>query len=86
MRNSPIEGSITFYGMTIQQSLVNLGHVFHKFPCMGEIIFFKSTIWQKFGGGRIPCETNLLQGIRVTKQRPSSCIIPFKSIWFSERK
>jgi hypothetical protein len=42
MKNSPIEGSITFYGMTIQQSLVNLGHVYHKFPCMGEIIFFKS--------------------------------------------
>jgi hypothetical protein len=41
MKNSPIEGSITFYGMTIQQSLVNLGHVFHKFPYMGEILFFK---------------------------------------------
>jgi hypothetical protein len=82
MKNSPIEGSITFYGMTIQQSLVNLGHVFHKFPCMGEIIFSKS----QFGRNSVVEESLVKPIYYKVSERPSSCIIPFKGTWFSERK
>jgi hypothetical protein len=82
MKNSPIEGSITSYGMIIQQSLVNLGHVFHKFPCMGEISFFQVTIWQN-----LVVEESLVKPFYYkVSERPSSCIIPFKGSWFSERK
>jgi len=50
-----------------QQSSVNLGHLFHKFPCMGWNSILQVTIGQKFVAGRIPGKTYSLQGIRETK-------------------
>ncbi len=49
-----------------QQSSMNLGHLFHKFPGMRWNSIFQVTIWLQFASGRIPGDTHLLQGIRET--------------------
>ena len=74
-RTHRIEGSVTFYGLTIQEETRrDNSHQWIWAICsinslvqdeIGSI--FQVTIWQKFVAGRIPGDTYLWQGIRETK-------------------